>query len=244
MMNMIPIALSIVIGIAVLFFALSWIIPLIVGIVWRRRKRPGARGWIIFGSVWGAAVILLAAGAATLAILVSRSFDGSQVGGHSEASPFDPGAYKGKTGTVRTPFQGESRLTATCAENGNMSMIFAGTNGTFTVPAGHVVIQSYEATTQDAAGHKWTARVCELRDDCEIDVTPGGVCEVRLGPPFKAAVEMTWSALSDKIQISPVYVDNDGNQYRISAAMSGSLPQFQFLGDSNRVVWSGKFVAS
>jgi hypothetical protein len=235
------VVLYLIIAVMLLFVGFGWIIPLVIGMAWRRKNRPGARGWMIASFIWAGVGLALAAGIGGLVLVVKRNVSNYAMGGDDSKIPvFAANAYKGETATLRAQFSGESSFTASCGKQGNLK--FSSTNGSFTVPAGSVMIHSYTAVAKDSAGRKWTAHTTLAFNTNAVDAASGAVRDINLGPPFKASVNMSWSAASDKISMEPVYVDRDGNECELaSEPRTASPPHFQFLDSSNNVVWSGAF---
>jgi hypothetical protein len=239
-MMTVAIGWAVVVGVMLLFFGFGWIVPLAMGISWRRKNQPGARGLLVFASIWGTLTILIAASLVGLGFFGSRISSDYVSGDDSEVPVFEAVAYKGETATLRTAFPGDSSLTATCGMLGNMK--FSSTNGSFTVPAGSVLIHSYQAVVKDPEGRTWTARTRLASNTNALDVAPGTVRDIRHGPPLTASVKVSLSGVSDEIEMEPIYADRDGNGCTLSCEpQPTAAPRFQLIDPDNRVVWSGDF---
>ena len=236
-MEAIGVCVFIVIGLLGLFTAGGWIIPLVIGSVWRRDNRPGARTWMVLASVWGGVALLVAAGIVAIACLAMRG-SGSRVQDYSGTEEFDPAKCTGSLGTVSISFCGDASLVASCGSDKQIR--FTATNGAFAMPAGQWQVHRYQATAIDKAGQKWTADV-ECDDTAELlDVKPGLVQNLNGGPPFKASIEVSSSPLSDAITMVPAYVDSRNNKSAISCEKQ-TAPRFQVIDAGGKVVWSGDF---
>ncbi|MDD4873266.1 MAG: hypothetical protein PHR77_22145 [Kiritimatiellae bacterium] len=224
------------------FFLGGWIVPLVIGLKARSQNNPGYKAWLVFASVWGVFVLAATVGYYVLYLfLVSSRFSMSGVG---KVSDFSAASYKGETGKIKVAFVGDSHLIAECGKLGQKN--FSSSNGIFTVPAGKLTIRNFETVAQDKSNRKWIAKgnYHGVGDPVgTVDVTSGNLHELKIGPPLKASIKVTFSALSDSISMNPVYVDGNGGEYMVcSDDRKGTAPQFQLVDGENKVVMSGKFV--
>jgi hypothetical protein len=237
-MEVFAIVSGVLVLLGLVFFLLGWIVPLVIGLKWRRRGQAGAAGWSIFAGAWGA-VALVVAGA--LALVMVPWFGGvSSRHSTAGAEPFNAAGYSGATGTLKPAFGGVCRLVGSVAPCGRK--VFAASNGVIVVPAGTLALESFEAEARDAGGRTWTARTRECRGS-NVVVGAGSTLALGLGPPLRAAARVTWAAVSDEISITPVYFDAAGNEYSVQCSGPGgrAVPWFEFLDGAGAVVWSNSF---
>jgi hypothetical protein len=228
--------MGIFIGLAVLIMAIGWIVPLILGIVSRRRHWPSTRGLWILTVIWGGIAILLALGVSGLFFTysrMSRSYEGN-------ARLFKATAYGGKTAILRLAYTGQ--VECVIRDQAGKTFRCATSNGSVVVPAGTLALLECKLTASDPAGRPWTAS-CRFRNETNISVGADAVQDVEFGPQFLVAVNMEWTPVSSKIRLDPACADRAGNIYTISGAQKETVPSFQILDTNQRVIWSGKFEA-
>lgn len=219
------------------FLMLGWIIPLVIGAVWRQDHRPGARTWMVLASVWGGVALLIVAGTVAVIVLNMRG-SGFSTQDYLETAEFEPAKYNGALRTARVQFSGDGCLIASCGTDEETR--FTTTNGVFTVPDGQLDVRRYQATATDEAGRKWTADVeCNSTSESP-DVELGTDRTLNVGPPFKASVEVSASPVSDMITMVPMYVDRGNNKTTITCEKQ-TAPKFEVLDAAGKVVWSGDF---
>jgi len=229
-------AMGIFVGLATLIIAAGWIVPLILGIIGRRRHWPSARGLWILAVVWGGTAVLLAFGISGLVFTVSRMGRSYE----SNARLFNATAYGGKTAILRLAYTGEAECVI--QDQAGKNFRCATTNGSLVVPAGDLTIHECKFMASDAALRPWTAS-CRFGDEIKISVGTDAVQNVAFGPPLLVAVQAEYTPVSSKIRLEPACADRAGNIYTISGAQKDSVPSFQFLDAKQQVIWNGKFEA-
>jgi len=231
-------------GICGCVLALGWIIPLVIGFSWRKKQRPGHKTWLIFAGVWGSLVVIGMIGVGLLGIAIYKVSTSEYGYGQAPKVTFNPATFNGPTASVRVPGTYESHLVATVS-SGKVTT-FATSNGVFVVPAGTISPIELRISTVDQKNRKWTAttRGPSCDDNSKITLAANMTTNLQIGPPYCAAVEVTCSAVSDTIRLSPTYGDHKGNSTTFSSSgIPVSPPEFQFVDKDNNVVWKGKFEA-
>jgi len=225
------------------FFLLGWVIPLVIVSKCRRENNPGFKAWNIFAAAWGILAIVCAVGVGVLVFVVSG--EGRRYGvSPGKSSDFSMSKYKGTTGRLMIPFQGEAQVSAQCGKLGSISC--SASNGMFILPSGVVAVNSFCAIARDKSDRKWTAngrwnyRGAFATNSWEVPA--GGMLALKIGPPFRASIEVTYSPVNGQIRMEPQYVDAYGNQYSISCdKRTGTEPKFEVFDSDNKLVMSGKF---
>jgi len=222
---------------------LGWIVPLVIGLGWRRRNVPGFQAWTRFAAIWGGTALVLAAG---IGVMLAVSLSGNRHGSYSpdKTSEFSAATFKGPTGNLKIPFSGEMHLKAECSTLGVMD--FSTSNSTFVVPAGRITVKSLEVTARDKQNRKWMAQgnwfYSGEHKTNVVEVPAGGIKELAMGPPFRASIQVTYSPVSDSFRMKPLYSDSLGYNYKVcSDDRKGTVPGFELLDSENKLVMSGKF---
>lgn len=231
--------LAVLAGLVALVAVAGWIVPLILGIVGRRRQWPSAKAWQIVAIVWGVGVALLACGVGAL-IFISYQVHSSYEDQAGDAPSFDPAAYAGQTGALRLASSGA--VECVFQDAADKSYRCVSSNGSLAVPAGSLTLRGCEATATDANGKSWTASF-RYGNETALTVGTDAVQSVSFGPPFLLAAQVEYAPVSSKISLAPVCADRAGNIYRINSGSSATVPSFQLLDAGQHVVWSGKFEA-
>ncbi len=230
--------IAIVAGLLALVAGAGWIVPLILGIVGRRRQWPGARAWRILAIVWGAAAALLACGVGALVFIASQVRDRSA--GADAAALFDPAAAEGQTGRLR--LAATDAVECVFQDAAGKAYRCASSNGILTVPSGAPTLRQCTVTAADATANRWTASFRSW-DNIPLDLDAGAATNVGFGPPFLVAAQVEYAPVSSKISLAPVCADRAGNIYRINSGSAATVPAFQLLDAGRKAVWSGKFEA-
>jgi len=210
-------------------FALGWLIPLIAGLV-RRKKGKSCTALIVLGSVWGGLAII---GVGLVALGVY--FYVSSIG-RWETKDFDLAEYDGPTATISVPAEGEIEMNASL-EDGE-SYRFATDNGKFTVPAQELGIYSYSIAKRDSNEGLWTLTwwFGWGDDECKLDLTAGQSVNFGKGPPVTVKVRRKEKADGTQ-NIDMETVDSEGDKVSLSAPKN---PVIQIRDGSGAVVWSHK----
>ena len=227
--------MEILVGLAVLVFvfclAIGWVVPLVVGIIWLRRKAGGGVAMTVIGGVWG----VLALSGIGIGVSAYR-----QVGQYTKVEDFDPLQYQGPKGNIVVPHKGESSLEVT--GDGGKRMRLPTKDGVFVVPAGTYSPTSYKAVDKDSSGQEWEASsYLSLPKPGKISVKDGSRQDLDVGPPFVASVSVSAKG-QEQATLDLKLTGRDGNQYTISR--KGRLreaPGFEVRDKSGEVVWQGKF---
>ncbi len=229
--------LTVLIGLSAMIVAVGWIVPLVLGIVGRRRGWASAGVWRMLAALWGAAAALLALAVGGFALLATRMAGSHALSAKADRT-FDPAAHDGARAAFRTAATGA--LECVVRDAAGTLWRCAASNGVMAVPAGALDLRDCRVTAADAQGRQWTA-VCRSPSESAVTVAADSVQALPLGPPFQTAVNVDWSPVSPRIQLAPVVADGAGNTYKISCEPAGEAPSFQALDASNRVVWSNQF---
>ncbi len=218
--------------------AFGWIIPLVVGLVLKGRRMPGHRGWLITSGIWGGASLLIVAGVIAFAWLqfqTSRSaampsssveaFRADRHGGPTVSFKFDPAWRARVVGTV-----------------GGRSLRMDSANGVLVVPAGSIKVTMCEWRAHDAKNREWVIRNGWYGEQA-FDVGAAEQSPLPWGPPFSAAVRVSYSAGSDSISLEPVLEDAAGHVYRVQTprGVNGVKPAFEMVDAGGKVVLRGSF---
>lgn len=232
-MNVLGVLLAMVapfIAIAVLG---GWTVPLIMGIMRRRRDGRGS-GLIALGSAWGVCAI---AGVIYLASLV--------IGMRDRFTPksFDAATYQGETGQVVLPWRGPCELTAVGESGGGMLTVKSDT-GTLTVPAGRLQVMSWTLKASDARGREWSVTGCPSYErqmsGSTLNVSAAQPVELSVGPPLTARVIVDSSPGASELSLDFELTDRGGGSYTLSGP-GGAPPGFEVVDAAGKVVWSGDF---
>jgi len=232
------IILFVLFGFGAIMLILGWIVPLVIASSLKRNGVANVRGWRVFAAIWGTVAALTVFGG-FCAYYMAVGRDSQSYEDSSSDDKFDPVKYNGATSTVKTSYSGESSFTASV--DGKDSKTFQTTNGIYTVPAGRLNITRYSIRGFDSNNVKWTIS-SKLGQGTNVQVIAGIENTLILGQPFTAGVQMTWSAASKQVDLSPVYMDSYENEVQLTSE-SKEATGFEFLDASGNVVWSGKFVA-
>jgi heme/copper-type cytochrome/quinol oxidase subunit 2 len=232
---------SILMLVVVLFFVFGWIFPLFIGRRLKQENNPLAKGPARLAALWGVMVIIFIScvvGMGYFAFHEIRSYSPGVSG-----TEFAAASYKGGLAKIKLSNVAEAKLSADCGKNGNLK--FSTSNGVFEVPAGKVNITAYEATARDKDNHKWTEQIHYYSwrgQTNSLNLDEGATRDLAIGTSLKAAVQVTWSAISDNISMRPMVNDEAGNEVSlISEDRARDVPSFQAFDIDGKEVWNGKF---
>ncbi len=224
-MAIVGILIGIITLVVMAFIFLGWLLPLIIGLV-RRKKGKSCTGLIIFGGVWGGVAAVLAA------VMAFAVFSFMELQSSWQVEAFDASAYDGDTAAVVFPYKGgDAVLTASTEDDVNYT--FGTSNGKFVVPAGTITPTSYSISLKDEQGKYWSAmwRFHSSHEDplnCEAD----GEVKLDWAPPL--VMKATRKGLADGSQkIGMKVVDGSGHEVNLSCEKT---PVLQIIDESGKVV--------
>lgn len=218
--------------------AFGWTIPLVVGLVLKGRRMPGHRGWLITSGIWGGASLLIVAGVIAFAWLQVRSLRGG-ASGSAHVETFRADEYGGPAASFTFDPAWRARVVGTV---GGRSLRMDSANGVLVVPAGSIKVTMCEWRAHDAKNREWVIRN-DWDGEQAFDVGAAEQSPPPWGPPFSAAVRVTYSAASDSISLEPVLEDAAGHVYRVQTprGANGVTPAFEMVDAGGKVVLRGSF---
>ena len=226
-MSSIAVLVSSVFLILALFFCLGWILPLVIGLV-RRRKGKSSAALIVLGGVWGG-ISVLGLGLLSIAVILYMN-----TVGRWDVTDFDPSSYEGNTAVVMVPAQGKAEMTAAMGD-GSTSYRFSSERGEFVVPAEKLDVYSFSLSRQDAEGKQWQLSWW-FNDDYQLDPSAAGPVSIDKGPPLTVRVKRR--ELPDGAQkIEMETLDSRGMKVSLDAPHN---PVIQIIDESGAVIWSHK----
>lgn len=217
--------------------AIGWIIPLVFGLVFVRRRRGLGITLLAVAGLWG-----FLAGSAVVGVVMLVRQQAKMFG---EEQVFNPATHQGPTGTVIVAHKGTSSLTLFSAGATQPGRIrIDGKTSSLTVPVGTYSLWNYEITELDATKHAWRA------SSILAGATTGGLLVVNakssqtldVGPPLAAQVVIGASSKS-KADFTLALRDKAGHSWSIS----GGAPEaskgsgFEVRDKAGKVLWTGKF---
>jgi hypothetical protein len=214
-----------------LVFVLGWILPLVQGIV---RIRAGGKGtWLIaFACVWA----FVAIGIASLGVCVYVAVRNRLV-----SEELDMAAYGGPTGTIVSPYRGESTLIVVTGGEDREQVKVISNNGRFVVPAGQVEVSFYEARKGDRFGVRWKAYTVSSGSTRKHLVVPAnGECVLDMGEPLTARINARRNG-EGGCSMSFEVKDRNGAAFALDLVEGVAPGEFQATDSSGKVVWTDTF---
>jgi len=208
---------AIVVGASI---TLGWIVPLVIGIIFIKRKSRAGVVLTVIGGVWGLV------GLSVLGFGIYSSQRAMRV---SRVEDFDPEQYEGEMGSIVLPYKGESSLEVQNKES-QKRMRFSTTNGMVLAPTGRYDLCSYEVIDEDENGAKWTASgsLYSLKSR-EISVEADSTQDLEIGPPFVAKVTVKKKG-QDEAVLDFKLTGRGGGNYTITRMDKGrKAPGFQVV---------------
>jgi hypothetical protein len=208
---------------------IGWLVPLIIGIV-KLFRRTGGIALTIIGIMW-------ALGAMGLAVMGYVAI--SHLREALRVEDFDPAAFKGQTGSVTLPHQGESSLIVT-DRKANKRLRLHVREGVAQAPVGDYKVDSYEISMKDKAGVTWTASHYSSPSQ-GLEISAASAAHLNLGPPFTARVEVNESPGGGTMLQFSLTGPGGESYVMMSGRGRPALPRFEVLDPSGQVVWQGRF---
>lgn len=232
-----PSWLSLLLGATFLaFFALGWLVPLVVGIV-RTAKGQRSPGLIIFGALWGCVGIFIG-GLAVVGLMTFRN-----VRAHMDIKPFDASQAGDQVATLSVPFEGnaELRFVRKCGKE-TQTYTTKGENGALLVPVGEVTPIALTLITTDADGKTWSASTYfQGRRRKPLTLAAGESWKLQVGPPLEARVTLSGGSTSQQ-HLDLKMKGAAGNAFTIRRQGAASkAPSFEVVDEKGEVVWRGDF---
>jgi hypothetical protein len=212
---------------------LGWVVLIVVGAL---SLRAGQRGlgtaFVVIGGLWGL-VVLLGAGYGAYALRGTKS-------GYTPPVAFNAETHKGPVGTLTLDWKQASTLNVR-GKQGKDKYKVDSTDGSFRLPAGTYMVESWNAKATDSKGIAWTLETRYPRNLQNFEVRAEGAAPLALGPPLEAAVSVGGSAGSSA-SFGFTLKDAAGNDYAMMGTGTGTQPPgFEVVDETGKVVWSGKF---
>lgn len=211
---------------------LGWIFPLVMGIR-RRRRQSGGTGLIAFGGVWGTLAIVLLCFAIFAIYSIRRQM---------QVETFDPANYKGQTGTITLPWNGDFSLNLFVPTSGRSGLInILGKEGHAIAPTGtfkaSVITLTHVSSNRDVCtASTWFYGTNFL----QFSVQTGKETHIDYGPPFVAYIQITQTGTTN-VEFNYKLEDKQGNPWRVSNSKATRNTGFEVLDKTEKVVMKGDF---
>lgn len=219
---------GIVVGLVVLCFAIGWLIPLIVGIVkLRRGQRQIGIALTITGGIWGLAAVGLIALAAFLGR--GQMFD-------YQVKDFEPSKYEGLVGRIVVPCDGEVELFL--SGDGDEQLRLKVGDQSAQAPAKRLRLESYTISATADDGSRWKLYSHFYGREQSITVEPNADVKLKIGPPFRAKLDVDLS--NNRANIGLSVSDTAGGDCSLFRMDSDAPVGFVALTRSGDKLWEGK----
>jgi len=212
----------------VLIVGLGWIIPLIIGIV--KRKKTTGVVLLILSFCWIGVVCIATAGLFFFAQSQSKQY---------EIVKFDPDTYDGPVGAIKVNYPVKTILNMTDKKENKRISLHSDSNQ-LTAPCGSFELFRYCGTIDTDDGTSWSLETYLYGKKCYVDVQSNSVVDLVFGPPLEASV--SHRIQKPTITLNFLLEDSAGNKYSINRVNKRlPPPKFNVIDSAGAIAWSGSF---
>jgi hypothetical protein len=194
---------------------------------------------VVIRAVRGPVRVLLAACGVLFSLFVVLVMAGGRPNRLAHQMPaFDPTTYKGPTGKIVTPLRGDLSLMVYGhgPEGATGWYRLTSKDGTFVSPAGDMSLGTCDqVVTCDGSQWRLTSWVLQI-----VDVTPGSVSQVNIGPPYTASVHVD-STRDSRIRLSLGIHGRAEESCALTRDGRSDVHGFQILAMNGQVLQEGRF---